>query len=171
MNVLATIISRTPIWVFPLIVGVLWLASRSVRERAVHPRAMLVFPLVLLALSIGSSIGTSLDPPVAITAWLCSVAVGGVLGWSIAGHPRAIDAASGRVIIPGSIVPLLVCIAIVLWRYAFGYLYGRYPELAADWSYALALIVGAATLGGVMLGRVCRHGLWVWRAALDAGRG
>jgi hypothetical protein len=38
---------------------------------------------------------------------------------------------AGRIVVPGSVIPLLVCIAIVLWRYFFGYLDGRYPELRA----------------------------------------
>jgi hypothetical protein len=31
-----------------------------------------------------------------------------------------------------NLVPLIVCVAIIVLRYAFGYLYGRYPELLAD---------------------------------------
>lgn len=58
--------------------------------------------------------------------------------------------------LPPTVVPLVVCVAIIALRYAFGHLYGRYPELLADKNYALVLIAGSTLLGGVMLGRCAR---------------
>jgi hypothetical protein len=162
---ITNILTRTPVWVFPLIAAVIWLGSLNLRERAVPLRLLFVLPAVLLAMSIGNSIGTSAHSLPALAGWAISLAVGGAIGWSTSRQPRSIDLAAGRIVVPGSVVPLLVCIAIVVWRYFFGYLYGRYPELRADSDYVLALIAGSALLGGVMAGRMCRYGVSYWQAA------
>jgi hypothetical protein len=165
MNAIINIIGHTPIWVFPLIVAVLWLGGVNLRERTVPLRSLFIFPLVMLVLSIGNSIGTGAGPVTALAVWIFSAAIGAVAGWHLTQGPRAIEPASGRIVLPGSVVPLAVCGALIVLRYTFGYLYGRYPELHADKDYALALIAGGALLGGVMLGRYGRLCLWYWQAA------
>ena len=165
MNAIVNIIGHTPVWVFPLIAAVLWLGSINLRERTVPLRSLLIFPLVMLVLSIGNSTGTSARPLVALVDWLFSAAIGAVIGWHLTQRPPAIEPKSGQIILPGSVIPLIVCIALVVLRYGFGYLYGRYPDLRADGNYALALITGGALLGGVMIGRYGRLCLWYWQAS------
>jgi hypothetical protein len=165
MSAIANIVGHTPVWVFPLIVAVLWLGSINLRECAVPLRSLFVLPGVMLLISIGNAIGTSAGPWTAVADWLCSAAIGAVIGWLLTRRPRAIDPGSGRITVQGSAIPLLVCIALVILRYAFGYLYGRYPDLRADQNYALALIAGAALLGGVILGRHGRFALWYRQTA------
>jgi Family of unknown function (DUF6622) len=164
VNAISNAVAHTPLWVFPLIVVVLWLGSVSLRERQVPFKLLFVLPLVLLVMSIGSATGTSVGPLTALAGWSIAAAIGSAIGWSSVRKPPVIDKASGQLIIPGSVVPLLACAVIVAWRYAFGYLYGRYPELRADEHYALVLIVGSALFGGVMIGRACHHGFCYWQA-------
>ena len=76
MNVILTIIARTPIWVWPLIAGVLWLGSLNLRQRTVPLRLALVFPVVMLALSVGNATGTAAPPPLALASWFIAVALG-----------------------------------------------------------------------------------------------
>ena len=165
MTTIINIIQHTPIWVFPLIVGVLWLGSRNLRERTLPLRLLFAFPLVMLVLSVSNSIGTSAPAQLALADWICFAAVGGLIGWSLAQRPLAIDPGAGRLTLPGSVVPLIVSVSIVVLRYVFGYLYGRYPELIANPNYALVLIAGGALLGGVTFGRYGRLGLWYRQAA------
>ncbi|HZR87231.1 MAG TPA: DUF6622 family protein [Bradyrhizobium sp.] len=165
MTVIVNILAHTPPWVFPLIAAVIWLGSIGLYDRAVPLLLLFVLPVVLLAMSIATAIGTSAPPLAAASGWVAAAAVGGLLGWSSAEKPREIDPMAARIIIPGSPIPLIVCIAIVTWRYLFGYLYGRYPALLANERYALAFIAGTALLAGVMFGRLCRYGAWYWRRA------
>jgi hypothetical protein len=158
------IIRHTPVLVFPLIVAVLWLAGLSLRQRTRPVGSLFVFPLVMLVLSVGNSIRTSAPPLLALADWIGCAAVGAAIGWSLAPKPLAIDPAARRITLAGSIVPLIVTVGIVVLRYSFGYLYGRYPELATDPDYALALIAGGAFLGGVTFGRYGRLALWYRRA-------
>jgi hypothetical protein len=168
MSVIVNIIGHTPLWVFPLIVAVLWFGSINLRERSVPLRSLFVFPAVMLVLSIGNSTGTSVGPLPALADWSFSAACGAVIGWYVTQKPRAIEPKLGQLLLPGSVIPLFVCIGLIVLRYTFGYLYGRYPELRADANHALALIAGGALLGGIMLGRYGRLGLWYWQAAASA---
>jgi hypothetical protein len=165
MSAIANIVGHTPVWVFPLIVAVLWLGSINLRERNVSLRSLFILPVVMLVMSIGNSIGTSAGPWTALADWLCSAAIGAIIGWYLTQAPIKLN--PGRIVLPRSTIPLIVCIALIVWRYAFGYLYGRYPELRADGNYALVLIAGGALLGGVMLGRYGRLGLWYWHATAN----
>jgi hypothetical protein len=165
MTAVINIIQHTPVWVFPLIAGVLWLASLSLRERTLSVRRLFVFPVVMLVLSVGNSIGTSAPPTLALADWIGCACVGVGIGWNLARRPLAIDSAARLITLAGSMIPLAVSLAIVALRYTFGYLYARYPELVADPFYALTLIAGGAALGGVTFGRYGRLALWYWRAA------
>jgi hypothetical protein len=158
------VVTRTPVWVFPLIIAVVWLGSLGLRDRTVSLRLLFVLPVVLLSMSVGDLLGTTTNPLRALMGWAIAAAIGAALGWSASREPRSIDVAAGRIVVPGSVIPLLVCIGIVTWRYAFGYLYGRYPDLRADGDYALALIVGNTLLAGVMFGQVFSYGAAYWSA-------
>ena len=109
MNAIINIIGHTPIWVFPLIVAVLWVGGINLRKRTVPLRSLLIFPMVMLVLSIGNSIGTSAGPLVALVDWLVSGAIGAVIGWYLTQKPHAIEPKSGQIILPGSVIPLIVC--------------------------------------------------------------
>lgn len=163
MGIVLTIIAHTPIWVFPLIAAVLWLGIVNLRERILPPPLLLVLPAVMLLLSIGNATATSAEPRLALASWLAAVSIGAIVGWAVTVQPPAIKPGSRKIIVPGSVVPLLVCIGLIVLRYTFGYLYGRYPELRADGDLALLLIAGGALLGGVALGRFGRLCLWYWR--------
>jgi hypothetical protein len=164
MNVIFAIISRTPIWVWPLIAGVLWLGSLNLRQRTVPLRLALIFPVGMLVLSVGNAFGTAAGPRLALASWFGAAVIGALFGWGLTRRPPALAPRSGKVILPGSVVPLLVCVGLIVLRYTFGYLYGRYPELRADGHLALVLISGGALLGGILFGRFGRLCFGYWQA-------
>jgi hypothetical protein len=160
LDLILIVIQRTPLWVWPLIVGVLVFAVWNLRAREIAVRRLVAFPLVMLGLSLSNSISTAAPPALAAAAWIAAAA----LGWAMTGPPLGFDPARRRLRIAGSALPLVVTIAIVALRYAFGYLYGRHPELRTNPSLALELIAAGALLAGVTFGRYGRLGLSVWRA-------
>jgi Family of unknown function (DUF6622) len=170
MTMFINILAHTPVWVFPLIGLVLWLGVINLRQREVALRSLLIYPLVLLALSIGNAMRTSAPATLALMDWLGAAAVGTMIGWRVTRRPVAVDPARRRLTLQGSIVPLVMIAAIVVLRYSFGYLYGRYPELISDPGYALTLIGGGALFGGVMFGRYVRLGVWYRQQAGGSSR-
>jgi hypothetical protein len=100
--------------VFPLIAAVIWLGSLGLRERSVPLRWLFILPAVLLVMSIGNSIGTAANSLAALAGWAIAATAGGAIGWSTSRQPHSIDLVAGRIVVPGSVIPLLVRIAIVI---------------------------------------------------------
>lgn len=171
MTTVITIIRHTPIWVFPLIALVLWRGAVNLRQRKLSLRSLFVFPILMLGLSVGNSIGTSAPQNLALADWLGCAAIGMAIGWSLTRDPVAIDPIARKVTLDGSVVPLLVSAGIVLLRYCFGYLYGRYPELRADHNYAFVLIGAGALFGGVTFGRYGKLGFRYRQYAIEPKSG
>jgi|KBSSwiStaDraftv2_1062776.scaffolds.fasta_scaffold1320954_2 hypothetical protein len=163
-DVILVVLSRTPLWVWPLIATVLGFGVWNLWTREIAVRRLVAFPLIMLGLSLSNAIGTAAPPTLAAGMWLAAAAFGAAAGWAMTGPPLALDPARRRITIAGSALPLLVTIAIILLRYGFGYAYGRYPELRADPMLALELIGAAAFLAGITFGRYGYLGLRAMRA-------
>lgn len=91
MNLAIQIVRHTPIWVFPVVAGVLWLGSINLRERAMPLRLLFVLPVVMLVLSVGNSIGTAAEPLFVLIDWFFSAAAGATIGWKLTQAPRMVD--------------------------------------------------------------------------------
>ena len=126
------VLSRTPLWVWPLIATVLGFGVWNLRTREIAVRRLVAFPLIMLGLSLSNAIGTAAPATLAVGMWLAAAVLGAGAGWAMTGPPLALDPVRRRITVAGSALPLLVTVAIVLLRYGFGYTYGRYPELRAD---------------------------------------
>lgn len=166
MSQILVIIQHTPLWVFPLIALVLFLGARSLRNRVYTAPRLVAFPAVLVAMSVSNLFSASV-PPLILAAGAAALAMGATLGWLAAPAPLSVDRETGEIEVPGSVVPLLVVIAIVVLRYTFGYLFARYPELRADPVCLFELTAASALLTGVTVGRFASLG-WRRRQALLA---
>jgi hypothetical protein len=151
------ILSRTPIWVFPLLALLLWLGVRDLRDRAVPSWQPVILAIVFPIISISTVLTTAVP---AVNGLALLVAAGGaaaVAGWLTAPAARVeADANPKRVRLPGSFIPLAVIVGVFAVRYYFGYLFGRYPELRAEafWNY---LSIGlSAPFSGYIFGRNLR---------------
>jgi hypothetical protein len=157
-DLILIMIQHTPPWVWPLIAAVLAFGIYNLRTREIAPPRLVAFPLIMLGLSLGNAIGTAAPVSLAAASWIIAAALGAVAGWAMTGAPLAVDAATRRLTIAGSATPLIVTVAIVVLRYAFGYLYGRHPELRADPALALEIISAGAFLTGITFGRYGKLG-------------
>ena len=162
MDLVVLMLRHTPWWVFPLVAVVLFFGVINLRPRAISAPRLAAFPLVMLGLSLSNAIGTSAAPGSAMADWLACAALGTAIGWAMTAPPLGIEPGSCRPRIAGSAVPLIVTVAIVVLHYAFGYAYGRHPELRADPTLALELIAASALLTGITFGRYGRLGWWWW---------
>jgi len=168
MEAVKQAIIHTPVWVWPLLALLIWLGIAAMRTRQVRVARLIVLPTVFLALSISGLFSSPLPVLEAVGIWLAGLAVGGLIGRSIAPrHGVTIARDRQRLTVPGSVVPLILILVIFAGRYAAGYAFGRYPELRQD---ALAVIVTAsyaALCTGVMLGRTLPLLRAYFRAPLD----
>lgn len=141
------IVTRTPLWVWPLMLVVLWLGWWGLRPRVVSPARLAILPLVGLGTSL-SGIAQSLQPAPALAAWAVAVVAALPLGYAL-GRRRSVRLLEdGRLAIAGGWFALGFGISIFAVRYALGVLFGVMPHLRAE----LLWICLSGGVGGVITG-------------------
>jgi pimeloyl-ACP methyl ester carboxylesterase len=141
------IVLRTPLWVWPLLVLVLWLGWSGRRTRTLHPARLAILPLVGLGTSF-AGIVQSAAPSLAAGGWGLGLLVALPLGYGIGRCRAGQRLADGRISIAGGWFMLGFAVSIFVARYALGVLFGVAPALKAmpPW---IALSGG---VGGVIAG-------------------
>lgn len=171
MEAVVQAIQHTPIWVWPLLALLIFIGVLALRPRNLPLPRLLILPIVFLGLSIFSMVSSALPLPEALGIWLAGLLLGSLLGRLFV--PRqgvAIDRAARRIAVPGSVVPLLLIVVIFIGRYAFGYAFGRYPELRQNELVVVIATGYAAFCTGIMLGRTLPLVLAYFRTPkLDGG--
>lgn len=145
-------IRHTPLWVWPLIAVSVLLGARDLRPHTVPVNSLYVLPAVIVALAVVYMLAGAAPKPLAFGLWLAVAVPFAALGWVVSAAPLAIDRDQRTVDLPRRVIPLLLIVAIICLRYAFGYIYGRWPELKPDPTYALVQIAIGAAIAGMALG-------------------
>ncbi|BBK31709.1 hypothetical protein EDC65_0513 [Stella humosa] len=147
MEMLLTIVARTPPWVWVVLVIVLVIGFRGLRPQRSSPRRLLITPAVFVAIALVQLV-ISANPLAALPAWLAGMVPGAVIGWVWArGLPFRIDRAAGRIETPGTAFWLVVGMLLFACRYALGVYVGMHPELRTDpfWVAAPFLVAGVGS--------------------------
>ncbi|CAN5123560.1 hypothetical protein BH10PSE9_BH10PSE9_06720 [soil metagenome] len=155
------ILLYTPRWVFALLAGLLVFGLMQVRTRRVAVWVALLLPVGMQLLSLSGIllyVGVWLP---ALAAWLLGLSAVAVLYLKTVNPDAAkYDAGSGRLIIAGSWIPMLVILGIFAVRYALGVANGMELAISQDPKVQLAVSLLLGGFSGFFLGR----GLLFWRA-------
>jgi hypothetical protein len=156
-DLLLTVVSRTPLWVWPLLVLLLALGVRDLRHRWVRPWQPVILAIVFPLISAGNALAAPIAAGPALAVLVAGLFLTAVPGWFLAPVRRmTADPERRRALLPGSFVTLAVIVAVFALRYYFGYLFGRYPELRDD-ALTNALAIGLpALVSGFIVGRNVR---------------
>jgi hypothetical protein len=161
---LGTIVSHTPMWVWGLLAALVALGSTQLRDRSASLLRVSTLPIGMTAFSLWgtlSAFGGSALLPQLLAAWAAAAAMACV---PIALLPvdARYDAASRSYALRGSVVPLLLILAIFLVKYAVGVELAMAPGRVQDAGYVLTVVALYGAFSGVFLGRAAR----LWRLAL-----
>ena len=150
----------TPSWVFALLGGLCVVGLLQARTRPVPLWLALVLPAGMLVLSLSGVVQyVGLWLP-ALLAWVIGVVASTWLLLRGKGHGTArYEPASGKYIVRGSWVPLLVILGIFSVRYAMGVARAMEIEVVRDHNLQLAVSLLLGALSGFFLSR----GLLIWR--------
>ena len=147
MQIVVEIVARTPLWVWPLMLFVLWLGWWGLRPRVVAPARLAILPLVGLGTSL-SGIAQSLQPAVALAAWMVALIAALPLGYAL-GRRRSVRLREdGHLAIAGGWFALGFGVSIFAARYALGVLFGTMPHLRSE----IPWICLSGAVGGVITG-------------------
>jgi hypothetical protein len=170
-QVLGTVVKNTPLWVWGLLAGLVWLGLDQARSRTVGMARVTIMPIAMIALAIWGTASVFGQSPMfgyVMLVWMLAASVTFALMATLA-PPRgaAYDSASRSFALPGSWVPMLLILGIFLTKYVVGVDVAMQPNLARDAQYTL--IVGAlyGVFNGVFAGRAAR----LWRLAVRPGMG
>ena len=149
-----TILQHTPLWVWALLAGLLALGLAQTRERSMTLSRLLVVPLLLLALSLAGVVGTFGGTPMALAAWVLGLGLALFFGRHIV-RPRGASwsAASRRMQLPGSWLPLLLIVGLFAVKYLVGVSLAIEPRLAADPGFAGGCGLAYGGFSGLFLAR------------------
>lgn len=160
------ILRRTPVWVFPLFLLLLYLGYAQSRTRPVGTARLAVLPVLMPALSLYGLWSVFGSNRIALACWLAALLLTAVSMRAI-GAPRGVtyspDARAYTV--PGSWWPLTLIMAIFFTRYAVAVALAMNPSLP---HLALFTVVVSVTYGlpsGFFVGRA----LNIRRSAKIAG--
>jgi hypothetical protein len=160
---LQQIISHTPTYVWAILAFLVYRGVLACRDRETSLRNLFIIPLVMLALSLqslGSRFGFS-----AATAglWLVGASAGAALAWSLIDASRiGVNRAAGTLVQRGSVVPLVLMMAIFVTKYAVAVVLAMQPALQHSAGFLAAVCVLFGVFNGVFLGRLARY-LAVWQ--------
>lgn len=148
------ILRRTPVWVFPLFLLLLYLGYVQSRTRPVGTARLAVLPVLMPGLSIIGMLQVFGVSAIALSCWLTAL-LATVASVRAVGVPRGASWSpdANAYIVPGSWWPLLLIMAIFFTRYAVAVALAMNPSLP---QLALFTAVVSVTYGlpsGYFVGR------------------
>lgn len=156
------ILKHTPLWVFGLFFGLVYIGHLQSKTRLVSRHRLAVLPIAMLILSIlgvWSSFGPNLA---AFASWTCALMAVVTLSLALA-PPRSVSyfPESGLFSVPGSLVPLASMMCIFFTKYALAVARSLDPGSANS----IVLIAVVCTIYGLCSGIFLSRALRVMRVA------
>jgi hypothetical protein len=155
------ILLYTPSWVFALLAGLVVFGLMQARTRRVAVWLALLIPITMPVLSLSGVlqyVGVSL---LALTAWGLGLSAASVLCLKKMNPETArYETESGKLMVAGSWIPLLIILGIFSVRYFMGVARAMELEIARDPNVQLAVSLVLGAFSGFFLAR----GLLFWRA-------
>lgn len=147
---LSQIISRTPIWVWAILAALIFMGGKALRPRTVKRYTVLIAPIAFLMLGLTSSRGT-----IGFASWgisLLAVASFTFFVWKPTAGARYVPEGD-QLHMPGSVVPMVLMLAIFLLNYIINVTLAMNPALRNEllWQVGPGIVLGA--LSGLFAGR------------------
>ncbi len=154
-------LTHIPNWVFALLAGLVVLGFVQSRRREVTPSVSLALSVGLAAYSLWGVVSAFAGAVLPLVGW----AAGMGLALTVASRalaPKGVVylAERGRVIIPGSWLPMALILGIFAVKFWLGYAAGTGAPVSPQ--SAIAVVAGA--LLGVLSGGFAVRGLTIWRS-------
>ena len=148
---ISQVLKGTPVWVWAILVALIGLGVNQLRTRVVSRYSGLIAPVIFLFVGLMAA-GRG---PMGLSVWaltLLATAAFTFLVWQPTGGARY-DASIDRLNLPGSLIPMLIMLAIFLLNYVINVTLAINPVLRSElaWQVGPAIILGA--LSGVFFGR------------------
>jgi hypothetical protein len=151
---IATILMHTPPWVWVVLAVLVVLGLSQARARPVPGARITVLPVVVMVLSLLGVVRGFEQPVLALGAWLAAFA-GVTLGARdrLAVRGAYPDARQGRLVLPGSYVPLMVVLTLFVTKYVSAVAVAMHPTLSGDATFVAAASAAYGACAGALYAR------------------
>jgi hypothetical protein len=153
---LIQILTHTPLYVWAILAFLLWRGVAEMRDRELTLRRMLILPLVMLGLSLNDMALKFDMGMVLVAAWVTGCAAAMLLAWRFGRTRIAAGTAPDSVLVRGSVMPLILMLAIFLTKYITSIVLVIQPQLAHQMAVAGAICLVFGVFNGMLLGRLAR---------------
>lgn len=153
---LDTVLIHTPAYVWAILLLLVWRGVRALRERDVRFGQLFIMPCVMLPvalLDVGRKFGPGLLP---LSAWALGAAALAWLVWRTGGGGVAPGSAPRMVRVRGSVLPLLLMLAIFAVKYALTAALAVAPAVLRVPAVAAAACAVLGCANGWFAGRLLR---------------
>lgn len=153
ISTVITIVSHTPLWVWPLYALLLFLSGQGTRDRVVPLFRLMILPVAVTALTTMSSITAG---PSGLPAIATGFILGSVLGWLIENEGNSRRLQDGRIWLRGEWWSFGQLLLVLVVRYATAIVSAMYPAINGDPTWHSGSLLIATALSGLFLGRTSR---------------
>ena len=155
------ILTHTPLWVFGLFFGLVYLGYLQSRTRQVSRGRLIVLPVAMLAWSLYSVWSTFDAPLTALVAWACAwVTVVAIAMLRAPSRRAAYDASTKQFTVTGSWVPLALMMGIFFFKYAVAVAHAMKPGILDTTPAAVMVAATYGVFSGLFMARaLCLSGL------------
>lgn len=149
MQTAIAILAHTPPWVFALLALLIWQGCTALRPRSQPLARMLIIPAVFFLMGLsrlvlgGKSIGL-------VSVWMAAAAVFAAVALYTGPRSVTVDGATGRILRPGSVIPLVRNLTVFALQYAVAVVTAM--KLQAAWEVAMAGQAVSGACAGYFLG-------------------
>ena len=150
---LTQIIAHTPTWVFGLLFGLLALGYRQSKDRVMAKRALIILPIVMVALAINGEIRTFNLQLSALVTWFFGAALGYFLVRNFVKINAHYIKEQQVFFLKGSWLPLTLMMAIFLTKYIVGSLLATQANIITTTAFMLFVSVLYGVFSGFFIAR------------------
>ncbi|HSY29515.1 MAG TPA: DUF6622 family protein [Burkholderiaceae bacterium] len=149
------ILSHTPLWVFALLFGLIYLGFQQSKTRSVTMKRLVILPIAMLGLSFSGVWTTFGSGTLALACWTGAMVAGAALA-QLLGSARNVSysAETQTFKLPGSWLPLFLMMAIFFTKYAVGFSLAQNPGLLAVSSFVGVASAVYGFWSGIFFGRM-----------------
>lgn len=149
------IISKIPVFVWPLFAILLLVGLKSRKTRTVPIAVLLLIPSIFFCWSLFSFFGKYVTHPLAILFWLLCLGVGFFIGFlHMQGLKLQFDKQKKKIEMPGSWIPLMLSMSIFTSKFSIGMMSSMMPHLNGS-----LLLLGIELFSTIILGIFAGRGI------------
>jgi hypothetical protein len=144
------VLIHTPLWVFPLLAYLVWQGIKAMRPRTTSIGRSLIVPSVFIVWGASGLLLRRYDTMWPLVSWIAAALTLMPIGLLTA-RPLEIDAATGEITRPGSVVPLIRNVTVFALQYTVAVIAAVDPG-----DRTIAAVIGRAISGattGYFVGR------------------